>query len=108
MSAYGRNEYNEAKKDFNDAQTKYDKLKEKGQAKYQELANILAQKTKFIGFRASHNYRADNNEGNTLIGNDVFIMDPEFKEVLYRCDLEEYNQIQEAIKQLQEQIQENQ
>lgn len=108
MSAYGRNEYNEAKNDLNEAQSKYDKLKEKGQAKYQELADILAQKPKFIGYKASHNYRADNNEGNTLIGNDVFIMDPEFKEVLYRCDLEEYNQIQEAIKQLQEQIQENQ
>ena len=106
--AFTRNQYSEAKEDYNDAQSKYDKLKEKGQAKYQELVDLLAQKPKFIGYKASHNYRADNNEGNTLIGNDVFIMDPEFKEVLYRCDLEEYNQIQEAIKQLQEQIQENQ
>ena len=55
MSAYGRNEYNEAKNDLNEAQSKYDKLKEKGQAKYQELADILAQKPKFIGYKASHN-----------------------------------------------------
>ena len=82
MSAFGRNEYNEAKNDFNDAQAKYDKLKEKGQAKYQELVDLLAQKPKFIGYRATHNYRADNNEGNTLIGNDIFIIDPEFKEWL--------------------------
>ncbi len=107
MSAFGRNEYNEAKSDFNDAQSKYDKLKEKGQAKYQELVDLLSQKPKFIGYKATHNYRADNNEGNTLIGNEIFIIDPEFKEVLYRCELEEYNQIQEAIKQLQEEIQEN-
>ena len=108
MTAFSRNEYNEAKKNYDEAQSRYNKLKEKGQAKYQELAELLAQKPKFIGYKATHNYRADNNAGNTLIGNSVFFIDPEFKEVLFRCELEEYNQYQEAIQQLQEQIQENQ
>ena len=106
-SSFSRNQYNEAKKDFNEAKSKLDKLKEKGQNKYNEITEILVQKPKFIGYLATHNYRADNNAGNTLIGNDVFFIDPEFKEVLFRCEIEEYNQYQEAIKQLQEEIQEN-
>ena len=43
-----------------------------------------------------------------LLRNDIFIIDPEFKKVLFRCEVEEYNEFQEAIKQLLEQIQENQ
>ena len=58
----------------------------------------------FIGYKAIHNYRADNNAGNTLIGNSVFFIDKDFKEVLFALEVEEYNQIQEGIKNFKEQL----
>ena len=61
---------------------------------------------RFIGYKAVHNYRADNNAGNTLIGNTIFFIDENFSEVRYSLEVEEYNQIQEAISQLKEQIEE--
>lgn len=106
MSSFGQNKYNEAKEEYDKANSKIEKLKEKGQKKYEEIIKLLEQSPKFIGFFATHNYRADNNAGNTLIGNSVFIIDKDFKNVLFTCEVEEYNQIQEAIKQLEEEIEE--
>ena len=51
----------------------------------------------FIGYKVTHNYRADNNSGNTLIGNNVFFIDKDFKEVTYSMDLDEYNEMINSI-----------
>lgn len=106
MGSYGRNEYNEAKADYDKANSKIDKLKEKGRKKIEEVIEILGQERKFIGYLATHNYRADNNAGNTLIGNSVFIIDKEFKSVLFSCEVEEYNEMQQAIEELEERVNE--
>ena len=81
MSAYGRNEY-------------------------QKIANMLQVSNKFIGYKAVHNYRADNNAGNTLIGNTIFFIDKNFEEITYSMEVDEYNQVQEAISSFKEQIEE--
>jgi hypothetical protein len=67
---------------------------------------MLQESRKFIGFKAVHNYRANNNAGNTLIGNTIFFIDKNFEEVTYSMEVEEYNQVQEAISQFKEQIEE--
>lgn len=99
MSAYDRNEYQEAKADYEEAKAKIEKLKKKGRKQYEKVANMLGGR-KFIGYKAVHNYRADNNAGNTLIGNAIFFIDKNFKEITYSMEVEEYNQVQEAINQL--------
>lgn len=106
MSSFGRNEYNEAKEEYENANSRIEKLKEKGQKKFEEVVSLLVKQPQFIGYLATHNYRADNNAGNTLIGNSVFIIDKDFKEVLFSCEVEEYNQIQKTIKQFEEQFEE--
>ena len=53
-----------------------------------------------------HNYRADNNAGNTLIGNTIFFIDKNFEEIKYSMEVDEYNQVQEAISSFKEQIEE--
>ena len=106
MTAYGKNEYQEAKEEYDEANTKIEKLKVKGRKQYEKVVNMLQEDRKFIGFKAVHNYRADNNAGNTLIGNSIFFIDKNFEEVTYSMEVEEYNQIQEAIEQLQEQLEE--
>jgi len=106
MDSFGRNEYNEAKEEYDKANSKKEKLTEKGKEKFEEVVNILKQKRNFIGYLATHNYRADNNAGNTLIGNTVFIIDKDFKEVLFSCELEEYNEIQQTLEEIEDRMNE--
>lgn len=106
MTAYGRNEYQEAKEEYEEANAKIEKLKTKGRKQYEKVAKLLQGEQRFIGYKAVHNYRADNNAGNTLIGNTIFFINENFSEVRYSLEVEEYNQIQEAISQLKEQIEE--
>ena len=106
MSAYGRNEYQEAKSDYEEANAKLEKLKTKGRKQFEKIANMLQESNKFIGYKAVHNFRADNNAGNTLIGNTIFFIDNNFEEITYSMEVEEYNQIQEAISSFKEQIEE--
>ena len=106
MSAYGRNEYQEAKSEYEEANAKLEKLKTKGRKQFEKIANMLQESNKFIGYKAVHNYRADNNAGNTLIGNTIFFIDKNFEEITYSMEVDEYNQIQEAISSFKEQIEE--
>jgi hypothetical protein len=62
---------------------------------------------KFIGYKALHNYRADNNAGNTLIGNTIFFINQNFTEVRYSMEEDEYEQVQNAISQFKEQLEED-
>ena len=106
QTSYGRNEYQEAKEEYDEANAKMEKLKTKGRKQYEKVANMLQGSRKFIGFKAVHNYRANNNAGNTLIGNTIFFIDKNFEEVTYSMEVEEYTQMQEAISQFKEQIEE--
>ena len=107
QSNLGRIEYDEAKEKYDKANEKIEKIREKALGKIQDFNSIISQKKKFIGYRVTHNYRADNNAGNTLIGNEIFIIDPEFKNVLFHCEVDEYNDYQKAIKEFQESIEES-
>ena len=106
QTAYGRNEYQEAKEEYDEANAKIDQLKTKGKKQYEKVISMLQGERKFIGFKALHNYRADNNAGNTLIGNTIFFIDENFTEVQYSMEAEEYNQVQDAINQFKEQMEE--
>lgn len=106
QSAFARNEYQEAKVEYEDANAKMEKLKTKGRKQYEKVIDMLQANRKFIGYKAIHNYRADNNAGNTLIGNTIFFIDADFKEIKYSMEVEEYNQVQETIKQFKEQLKE--
>ncbi len=106
MSAYGRNEYQEAKAEYEEISAKIEKLKTKGKKQYEKVVKLLQSSRKFIGYKAVHNYRADNNAGNTLIGNSIFFIDKNFEEITYSVEIEDYNQAQETIKLFKEQIEE--
>lgn len=104
QTSFDRNQYQEAKEEYDEANAKIEKLKTKGRKQYEKVANMVQGTRKFIGYKAIHNYRADNNAGNTLIGYTIFFIDKNFEEVTYSMEVEEYNQVQEAIEQLQEQL----
>ena len=106
QTAFGRNQYQEAKEDYDEANAQINKLKTKGKKQYEKVVSMLQSERKFIGYKALHNYRADNNAGNTLIGNTIFFINQNFTEVQYSIEAEEYEQVQNAISQFKEQIEE--
>jgi hypothetical protein len=106
QTAFGRNEYQEAKEEYDEANVQIEKLKTKGKKQYEKVVSMVQSEQKFIGYKALHNYRADNNAGNTLIGNTIFFINQNFTEVQYSMEAEEYEQVQNAISQFKEQIEE--
>lgn len=97
QTSYSRNRYSEAKEDYDKAMNTIVNEAESVGKLYQEMDSMLNQKDVFIGWKATHNYRADNNAGNTLIGNSVYIIDKNFEKVLFSCEEDEYKEIQKAI-----------
>lgn len=106
MSEYEKNEYQELKEEYDEANVKIEKLKTKGRKQYEKVANMLQGNRIFIGYKAVHNYRVDNNAGNTIIGNTIFFIDKNFEEITFLMDVEEYDQMQEVISKFKEEVEE--
>ncbi len=106
MTEFTRNEYDRNKEEYNEYIEKYEKLKNKGLKKYQKLRTMLKEKPKFIGYRAIHSYRAQNNAGLTVFGNIVYIIDDKFEKIIFSCEKEEYDEIQDVIKEEMENMEE--
>lgn len=100
QSAFGRNEYKEAKEKFDNANEAKEKAAEKAKKLAKQLKEELSKKPIFIGFKAKHKYRANNNAGNTMFGEAMFIFDKDFTTVLgeYDVESEEYLAVQALYK----------
>lgn len=106
QTSFGKNQYQEAKSDYDEANSSMERLSIKGRKQFEKVYSMLQEEPSFIGFKALHNYRADNNAGNTLIGNTIFFIDKNFEKIIFSMEVEEYNQMQEAISKFKEQIEE--
>ena len=106
QSSFDKNQYQESKEDYEKANAKIEKLKMKYNQHYDKIVSMLHEDSRFIGYMAVHNYRADNNAGNTLVCNTIFFIDKNFEEVIYSIEVEDYNQIQDTIEEFLEQLEE--
>ncbi len=97
-SSDGKDEYQEAIKVYDEANAKIEEIKIKTRKQDEKIANMLLEDRKFLGYKAIHTYRAVNNAGNTFNGNTVFFIDKNFEKVVYSMDVEDYNQVQGAVK----------
>ena len=98
QSAYTRNEYQEAKEKYDNANTKIEELKAKGKNLYDKVVTKLKSNPEQIGYKAFHNYRADDNSGNTHIGNVIVLFDKDMERITYVFEMEEYDALQKYIK----------
>lgn len=94
--AYSKNEYNQRKEEYENYVAKMETLQKKGEKLGEELKGIAEQGRSFIGWKVTHSYRAQNNAGQTLIGETVFILDPEMTQILagYNTDDSDYKNVQ--------------
>ena len=94
--AFSRNEYNEAKEEYDTYVAKMESMLNKVEKLSLELRSIAEQGRNLIGWKVTHSYRAQNNAGQTLIGESVFILDPEMNQILagYNTDDSDYKKVQ--------------
>lgn len=102
QGTFGRNEYQEAKKEYNENAEKKKKAERKAKKLGEELKTMLEKEQQFIGFKAQHRYRANNNAGQTVFGEMEYLFDKNISEIIasYDMDGEEYKAVQIVYKQM--------
>jgi len=98
QSAFAKNNYEEAKEDFDKANAKIEELRTKGKKMYDDVVTKLKSTPELVGYKALHNFRADDNNGNTYIGNVVAFFDKDMERVTYVFEMDEYDALQKYIK----------
>ena len=94
--SFDRNEYQEAKEKYNNAISKKEQATKEAKALGEELKKMFNEDSKFVGFKATHTYRANNNAGQTVGGKALFLFDKDMKQIVasYDMDGEEYKAVQ--------------
>ena len=102
--SFFKNEYQEAKEKYEKAVNKYENLKEKIQKKYEGIAKKLKGEHAFSGYVIAHSFRANNNDGQTQIGNYIFFVDKNIENIIYTLNDYEANEFAETINQIKEKM----
>lgn len=89
MTSFGRNQYNEAKEEYETTKGKYDALTAKIQKMAEGLRAQIEKEPEFIGCLVHHTYRAQNNAGNVLMGGAYFLLDKDLTQIIAQWDEEE-------------------
>lgn len=56
---------------------------------YEELQEN--QTNEILGWKVTHKYRCNNRGGNLALGEDIFLIDKDFKEILHVYDTQDYD-----------------
>ncbi|MBO6118586.1 MAG: membrane lipoprotein lipid attachment site-containing protein [Bacteroidales bacterium] len=105
---YIRNQYDQAKEEYESLLAQQEKLQEKGakmKAEFDSMGKKFKKEgKKFIGFKASHKFRCQNNAGQTLFGNYYYLFDKDITQILESLDIDgdEYKTLQMMFDQIHE------
>ena len=102
MSSFSKEQYKQAKEEYEAAKSKYDALVDRVQKMAEGLREKIEKEPEFIGYRAHHRYRANNNAGNTLLSGEYFLFDKEITQVIAQWDEDEIEIYNEVLKQASE------
>ena len=106
QSSYDRQNYIEEKEKFNKAIKNKELATKEMKALAEEMKAIANQGKKFIGFKAIHNYRANNNAGQTIGGNIQYNFDKDLSKIInfYDMQSEEYQAVSYIYKMMKGEI----
>jgi len=102
QTTFGRNEYREAKEEYDENAKKKTNAEKKVKTLVDELKAMLDKEQMFIGFKVRHRYRANNNAGQTVFGEMKYILDKDMSKIVasYDMDNDEYKAVQIIYKQM--------
>lgn len=92
----------QAQENYNDYIAKKGETEEKAKKLAEQLKSELQKEPRFIGFKARHRYRAQNNGGQTVFGETKFLFDKDMSQIVYAWDMDEdeYKAVQVLFKQM--------
>ena len=85
----------------------WDLIVEKIQKKYEGIAKKLKGEHAFSGYVIAHSFRANNNDGKTLISNYIFFADKALENIIFTLSEYEVNEYGETINQIKEKMEES-
>ena len=88
QTAFDRQNYKEYKAKYDAVVAKKSKAEKEGEKLGKELRALKDQNVTFIGFKAIHTYRAENNAGQTVGGNMLYIFDKDMKQIIAAYDMD--------------------
>lgn len=96
QSAFGRNNYMEAKEEYHKNAENKKNAEKNAKILVDELKGMLEKEQQFIGFKARHSYRANNNAGQVVFGNMYYLFDKDVSKIIavYDMDSDEYKAVQ--------------
>lgn len=102
QSDFDRNKYQEAKDEYDENAQNKESAEIKAKKLANELKAMLDKERQFIGFKARHRYRANNNAGQTVFGEMKYLFDKDINKIVasYDMDDEEYKAVQIVYKQM--------
>lgn len=100
QSAFGRNNYMEAKEEYHKNAENKKNAEKNAKILVDELKGMLEKEQQFIGFKARHSYRANNNAGQVVFGNMYYLFDKDVSKIIavYDMDSDEYKAVQVLYK----------
>ena len=102
QSAYSKNEYQEAKDEYDENAQNKKYAEKKAKKLADELKTMLDKEQLFIGFKARHRFRANNNAGQIVFGEMKYLFDKDMNKIVasYDMDDDEYKTVQIVYKQM--------
>ena len=102
QSAYSKNEYQEAKDEYDENAQNKKNAEKKAKKLADELKTMLDKEQLFIGFKARHRFRANNNAGQIVFGEMKYLFDKDMNKIVasYDMDDDEYKTVQIVYKQM--------
>lgn len=102
QSAFDRNEYKKAEDEYNENAQNKKSAEVKAKKLANELKIMLDKELQFIGFKARHRYRVNNNAGQTIFGEMKYLFDKGMNRIVssYDMETEEYKAVQIVYKQM--------
>ena len=97
-SAFGKNNYNEAKEKHDRAISKIEVASQKANDLVEELKEDALREPVFIGFKARHRYRTKTDAGQTVFGEMKFLLNKDLTEVIAEYDMDgnEYKSVRQV------------
>ena len=78
-----------------------DLIKDKGHEKYTNLMAMVDGDSSFIGYKAMHTYKIQNEAGTSLPITEFYLFDKDMKQIVYSCSSIYYEEAQEGIRSLE-------
>lgn len=89
-SEFERNEYRQAKEKYDNATRMLERYGKEIESMVQSKAAKIDTTRKFIGYKATHSYRAKNNAGQVVINKSFFYFDKDIKRITAQLDEDSY------------------